>query len=237
MPNAFECQTAIGSRRPIWALRTAGTVALGKPSAAKRKGRRWDNRHHVTWCNDAQHPNGRDYFDRYRDKGDLPQIPRPSVRPVWTLECPNVEEDKHTYRVFNPATASFKEVIWMIDEKGKTLGGEDGVPHRTRTPRSSSDLKIQRSRETEWDKGHGVVYSRNNNKLQTNYRSYFDRWKDGDGPDTREPTWKLGVEKRVFLKNASEPSLRDRDLLRKERNWKGRLQHKISQVGGIITVE
>lgn len=175
----------------------------------------------MTFPNEFQHLNGRDYFDRYRDKGDLPQIPRPRVRPVWTLECPNVEEEKVTYRTFQPSTATWKEVIWMIDQNGKTLGGEEGMPRRTRSPRSNSDLKIQRDREKEWDKGHGVVYSKFNDKLQVNYRSYFDRWKDGDGPDTRETTWKLGVDKRVWLKSNSEPSLLDQAAMRKERRWKG----------------
>lgn len=175
----------------------------------------------MTWKNEYQHPNGRDYFDRYRDKGDLPKIPRPRVRPVWTLECANVEIDNPTYKVFDAKTATFKEVIWQADEKGKTLGGEIGAPRRTRSPRTGNDLKAQRSREKEWDRGHAMVYSRNNDGIQVNYRSYFDRWKDGDGPDTREPTWKLGVEKRVFLKSSSEPALLDQSSLRKERGWKG----------------
>lgn len=221
MPNHVEGTTPWSGSRPVWALRHAGIATLGRPSNAKRKGRTWDGRHHVTCKNDFQHPNGRDYFDRYRDRGDQTVVPRPRIRPVWTLECPNVEEDKLTYRVFEPKTASFKEVIWMVDENGKSLGGEEGVPKRTRSPRQNSDLKAQRSKEAEWERNHGVVYSRQNEVLQMNYRSYFDRWKDGDGPDTREPTWKLGVEKRVFLKSKSEPGLLDMVAMRKERNWKG----------------
>merc|ERR1712070_335047 len=109
--------------------------------------------------------------------------------------------------------------VWMVDTNGRALGGDDSAP-RTRTPRSSSDLKVQRSRESDWDKNHGNVYSRLNNGLQVNYRSYFDRWKDGDGRDgaeTREPTWKLGVEKRQWLKSSSsEPSLSDPYAMRRE---------------------
>jgi len=128
-----------------------------------------------------------------------------------------------TYKVFQPSTASFKDVVWMVDKDGKTLGGEDGVPRRTRTPRTGADLKAQRSREKEWEKSHGIVYSRINSDVQVNFRSYFERWKDGEGaaPGQREPTWKLGVEKRVWLKSNSEPSLLDRGALRRERNWKG----------------
>jgi len=221
MPNHVDGTTPWSGSRPVWALRTAGTVSLGKKSSAQRPGRTWDGRHHVTTFNDYCAPNGRDYFDRYRDKGDLPQIPRPRVRPVWTLECPNVESEEHTYRVFDPRTATHKDVVWQVDETGKTLGGDDGVPKRTRTPRTGADLKHQRSIEKEWDNNHGNVYSRFNGDLQVNYRSYFDRWKDGDGPDTRETTWKLGVEKRVWLKSNSEPCLKNRESIRKEKNWKG----------------
>merc|ERR1719446_443863 len=142
MPNSLEITTPWSGSRPAWALRATGSVPLGKPSAAKRKGRTWDDRHHVTWNNESQHPNGRGYFDRYRDKdrSETGECPRPRVRPVWTLECPNVEEMNHTYKIFVANQATFKDVVWKVDEKGKPLGGEDGVPARTRTPRSSSDL-------------------------------------------------------------------------------------------------
>lgn len=231
MPNHVQGSTPWEAGRPVWALKgNSGPYAtLGRPSAAQRKGRTWDTRHHKTFPNDFQHPNGRDYFDRYRDKGDLPQVPRQRLRPVWTLECPNVEANKHTYQVFDAATAQMKEKIWQIDESGKTLGGEEGAPRRTRTPRSGTDLKEQRSQEKEWDRGHGIVFSRANSGVQVNYRSYFDRWKEDEGSakpslgETRLPTWKLGVEKRVFLKTSnSEPALMDRDLLRKEKNFSTR---------------
>jgi len=210
----------------VWALQTSGkkivSASLGAPPGAKRTGRTWDDRHHQTWNNDSQHPNGRNYFDRYRDKGDAKDraVPACRVRPVWTLECPNVEANEHTYRVFDATTASHKDVIWMVDKNGKTLGGEEGQPPRTRTPRTGKDLKHQRGRESDFDKFHGIVYSRNNGHLQVNYRSYFDRWKDGDGPDTRETTWKLGIDKRVFLKSTSAPSLMDRKTMLLESKWR-----------------
>ncbi|CAE8598239.1 unnamed protein product [Polarella glacialis] len=73
----------------------------------------------------------------------------------------------------------------------------------------ASDLKSQRFREKEWNKKHAVVFSRNNDGLQSNVRSYFDRWKDDEGgTHEREPSWRLKIERKPLIaKSASEPFL------------------------------
>merc|ERR1740121_1379557 len=81
------------------------------------------------------------------------------------------------------------------------------MPKRTRSPRTSDDLKAQRAREAEWDRQHAVVYSRFNERYQQNVRSYFDRWKDDEGGNNeKEPTWRLQPERRspLLAKSASE---------------------------------
>jgi hypothetical protein len=143
------------------------------------------------------------------------------LRPVWNLECPNSEESKSTYRVFDAKTARYKEVVWKVNGEGDVLGEETSTTTRARTPRRSDDIKAQRKAEADWDKGHATVYSRFNDGLQSNYRSYFDRWKDADGADVREPTWKLGVERRVFLKSSSEPSVELQSSRQRELGWRG----------------
>mmetsp|Transcript_4228 Transcript_4228/g.6984 ORF Transcript_4228/g.6984 Transcript_4228/m.6984 type:complete len:217 (+) Transcript_4228:83-733(+) len=215
MPISADVGTPWVSTRPAWALR-----ADAKSVNAGKRRRRWDTRHHNTWMNDMEFPNGRSYFDRMRERGGRqPLGPRPPLRPVWNLDVS--PEEKDTFRVFDARTASFKEVSWKMDEEGSVLGHHDPTKLvRTRTPRSVSDLKDQRYRETDWNRGHGTVFSRFNKILHPNYRSYFDRWKDQDGPDVREPTWKLGHEIRNPLgRSSSEPV--ETSLARiRERAWK-----------------
>eukprot|EP00933_Yihiella_yeosuensis_P028009 TRINITY_DN2181_c1_g1_i7.p1 TRINITY_DN2181_c1_g1~~TRINITY_DN2181_c1_g1_i7.p1 ORF type:complete len:152 (+),score=37.62 TRINITY_DN2181_c1_g1_i7:189-644(+) len=78
---------------------------------------------------------------------------------------------------------------------------------KQRSPRRNDDLKVQRQKEQDWNKMHGNVFSKKNDVLQVNVRSYFDRWKeDQGGYCPREPSWKLPVERRPLIKkSASEP--------------------------------
>eukprot|EP00439_Symbiodinium_sp_Y106_P056123 s385_g7.t2 len=64
-----------------------------------------------------------------------------------------------------------------------------------------------KKRESGWDRKHTVLFSRDNDRLQVNMRSYFDRWKDvDDGTHEKEPTWRLRVERRPLIaKSASKP--------------------------------
>lgn len=75
------------------------------------------------------------------------------------------------------------------------------------TPHAPGDLAFQRKRESGWDRKHTVLFSRDNDRLQVNMRSYFDRWKDvDDGGHEKEPTWRLRVERKPLIaKSASEP--------------------------------
>lgn len=75
----------------------------------KRTRRKWDERHDVTWKNDSQALNTRDYFDRPVDKVDIPLMPRRRLRPTWVLDCPEAETSNQVYRVFDAMTASWKE--------------------------------------------------------------------------------------------------------------------------------
>jgi len=77
------------------------------------------------------------------------------------------------------------------------------------TPHAPGDLAFQRKRESGWDRKHTVLFSRDNDRLQVNMRSYFDRWKDvDDGSHEKEPTWRLRVERKPLIaKSASEPFL------------------------------
>lgn len=78
---------------------------------------------------------------------------------------------------------------------------------RQRTPRTNADLKAQRQLEKEWDKSHGVVYSRFNDRFQVNVRSYFDRWKEDEGRSyggDKDPTWRLHHERPSLAKSQSE---------------------------------
>lgn len=116
-----------------------------------------------------------------------------------------------------------QELGSQIDYEPPLMGGPSATRFvRTRTPRNVADLRNQRKKEKEWHGIHGTVFSRFNNILHPNYRSYFDRWKDADGPDVREPTWKLAVERRSPLaKSSSEPSSLSRHSMstRRERAW------------------
>merc|ERR1711957_446829 len=152
----------------------------------------WDERHQVQWKNDATMPNGRSYFDRYRDRGDKVFVPRLRVRPYWRLDVDPSPDDGHSWQVFDAKTASFTVRDGPNKEPTKVRTVSDGTKtKRPRTPRRNSDLKEQREREKLWDKQHACTYSRNNQVSQVNTRSYFDRWKDYDGPGTRDVTWRL----------------------------------------------
>jgi len=135
-------------------------------------------------------------------------VPRPRMRPVWNLEVPNVEKDQ--YKVFDHRTASFQDKKWKKNADGMDdteVSGKGIIAPKDRIPCSTSDLRAQRSWESEWNKEHPVVFSRFNQAIHVNYRSYFDRWKDHDGVDVRVPTWRLVDEKRRPLQSASEPVL------------------------------
>jgi len=251
-----------------WALRAEppGGKAKdkdGKDTAKPVKRKKWDERHEVTWKNDAQAPNTRCYFGRHVDRVDVPVVPRRRLRPTWVLDCPEVESPTQAYRIFDAMTASWKEQPqWTMPsvadmprnaelvkqatkgalaaEPSKSTGSlqprsPEGVQAakpqspeqsstflaaletarkknqasapKVRTPRKPPDLKTQRTREKEWDKKHGVVFSKDNQDMQSNVRSYFDRWKDFEsGVFEREPTWRLKIERKPLVaKSASEP--------------------------------
>jgi len=78
---------------------------------------------------------------------------------------------------------------------------------KVRTPRKPPDLQSQRQWEKTWDKKHGVVFSKDNQDVQVNCRSYFDRWKDFEsGIFEHETTWRLKIERKPLVaKSASEP--------------------------------
>lgn len=204
-----------------YALRAGPRPGAKDPVTGKRPPPRakWDDRHNVLFPNDASMPNGRSYFDRYRNRLDPPKEPGPKalVRPTWVLDEPEEKSDD-TYRVFDRRTASFQTVVWKkpaADPRAKKAPGrgrsrdskaKDKAPDpespakdcapdpKPRTPRTNFDLKIQREREKSFDTYHAVTYSRNNAALPCNYRSYFDRWKDTDGASVRKTTWRLAPE-------------------------------------------
>merc|ERR1719321_1239349 len=101
----------------------------------------------------------RDYFDRPRSRGDVKRMPRPRLPPLWVLD--NAE-------------------YW----KQLSAAGTHSVPDlssqavRHRPPARTSDLSLQRELEKSWNNQHHVVFSKDNQIVQKNYRSYFDRWKD-----------------------------------------------------------
>lgn len=207
-----------------------------------------------------QTPNMRDYFDRRVNKVDIPVCPRQRLRPVWVLDVPEQEPINQVYRIFDPATASWKvqkqwaykkeEVDYVIRQNealeeatAKAVAGLAGeTPHQldsteagkpkppARQPRQrprplppnySEDLKVQRTKESSWNKGHGVVFSRFNDEFQVNLRSYFDRWKDEGLSGPPELPWRLPVERKPLIAHsASDPLMETRGTLR-ERQWVG----------------
>lgn len=53
--------------------------------------------------------------------------------------------------------------------------------------------------------------SRDNDRLQVNMRSYFDRWKDVDGGDhERGPTWRLKIDRKPLIVKAKSESFMPR---------------------------
>lgn len=196
---------------------------------ARRK--RWNERHQVTWKNDYQNPNMRNYFGRRVEKPDIPVRPARRLRPTWVLDCPDEEQPSAPYRIFDSTNATFKEQWQWVQKQPDASSFPNGMPasatsgsiqssqsqstpskpKRTRSPRRPEDLKLQRAKEAEWDRQHAVVFSRFNDGYQINTRSYFDRWKDDEdkaGANEKEPTWKLVLERRNALaKSSSEPLL------------------------------
>eukprot|EP00913_Durusdinium_trenchii_P029156 g27332.t3 len=70
------------------------------------------------------------------------------------------------------------------------------------------DAGLNLRREGKWNRKHTILFSRDNDRLQVNMRSYFDRWKDVEGSShVREPTWRLRVERKpLIVKAKSEPN-------------------------------
>jgi len=186
-----------------------------KPKGARPK---WDARHQNDGKNDLQHMNMRNYFDRPVARPDLPIVPRPRLRPHWTLDIPKDPKAEGVYRVFDAREAKFKDQWQWIPATAdadatdtEVFGGSSAgatasrakksasAPHlqppKPRTPRAPEDLKKQRGHESNWNKHHGSVFSRFNGGNHPDFRSYFDRWKDdpsqlGKDGNNPLPTWK-----------------------------------------------
>jgi len=156
------------------------------------------------------------------------------------LDIPTKELD--TYRVFHAPTASWKDVQWkgfaLKETEVITPGAENSslreayemLPSgellpKSLTPRTGQHLEHVREKETEWDPHHDKVFSRYNDERQVDTRSYFDRWKDEDGPDHRSPTWRLREPRmRPLGQSSSQPQLqlRQSEPLRGKPDWNGR---------------
>mmetsp|Transcript_2406 Transcript_2406/g.5365 ORF Transcript_2406/g.5365 Transcript_2406/m.5365 type:complete len:236 (+) Transcript_2406:68-775(+) len=209
----------------LWALR-AGAESSGKDPKKQRPG--WDQRHQVTWQNDAQNVNMRSYFDRSIGRVDLPVCPRPKIRPTWSLDVPEEDKEFQVYRIFDAKNASWKEQAQWAPLK--LDGSAPQVPQpllhsgsmpsvvssqtKPRTPPIVVDLKMQRHKEKDWDRKHAVLFSKDNDSYQVNVRSYFDRWRDTENYGTvfsREPSWRLGFERKPLLvRSASESTASSR---------------------------
>lgn len=235
-----------------WALKAGDPPSKSEQTKPKRR-KKWNERHQITWANDAQAPNTRCYFGRHVDREDVPVVPRRRLRPTWVLDIPEVESSTQAYKVFDALTASWKEQpqwtmpdidqsmfmkVKQAESKRAQNSNKSGLqprypekqdaeeeepnvlltaaeaarklanqPPKVRTPRKPADLQQQREREKTWDKKHGVVFSKDNSHLQTNVRSYFDRWKDFEGGHhERAPTWRLAIDRKPLVsKCASEP--------------------------------
>eukprot|EP00930_Biecheleria_cincta_P004190 TRINITY_DN10508_c0_g1_i1.p1 TRINITY_DN10508_c0_g1~~TRINITY_DN10508_c0_g1_i1.p1 ORF type:complete len:293 (+),score=38.41 TRINITY_DN10508_c0_g1_i1:119-997(+) len=110
-----------------------GDFDVDPPNSKKKKRprKKWDERHEVTWKNDAQAPNTRDYFDRRVDRVDVPVMPRRRLRPTWVLDCPEVEAPNQVYRVFDAITASWKEQPQWAMPSLETLARSSSMSSRT----------------------------------------------------------------------------------------------------------
>mmetsp|Transcript_3286 Transcript_3286/g.4074 ORF Transcript_3286/g.4074 Transcript_3286/m.4074 type:complete len:254 (-) Transcript_3286:49-810(-) len=212
---------------------------VGNHERAKSHGRpQWDERHHLKWENDLSHPNGRNYFDRYRPRMDRPVYPRPRLRPVWVLDVPTKELDN--YRVFHAPTASWKDLQWKgfplkeaevqapapdqnLKDAYEMLPSGELLP-KSLTPRTGQHLEHVRDKEADWNSHHDMVFSRYNEERQPDTRSYFDRWKEEDGPEVRSPTWRLREPRlRPLGQSNSNPQLqlRHSEPVRGKPQWKG----------------
>lgn len=82
---------------------------------------------------------------------------------------------------------------------------------KVKTPSLPCDLPHQRRREGRWNHKHAILFSRDNDRLQVNMRSYFDRWKDVDGGDhERGPTWRLKIDRKPLIVKAKSESFMPR---------------------------
>eukprot|EP00405_Crypthecodinium_cohnii_P055793 CAMPEP_0206616726 /NCGR_PEP_ID=MMETSP0325_2-20121206/59177_1 /ASSEMBLY_ACC=CAM_ASM_000347 /TAXON_ID=2866 /ORGANISM="Crypthecodinium cohnii, Strain Seligo" /LENGTH=213 /DNA_ID=CAMNT_0054138505 /DNA_START=99 /DNA_END=737 /DNA_ORIENTATION=- len=205
MPQAT--QTPIIAKTPS-APGPAITYALCHPSdreSAKKPRAKWNGRHQLMWPNDALPQNTRSYFDRFVPHVDQPQFPRRRLRPTWLCEIPTKEANDGTYRIFDPATASWKEVTRFAylppPQKPKSNLKQPGsksrrsqstpalplpAPIKPKKPipaMSEADINLRAELEKSWNQSHHVVFSRFNDKFQANVRSYFDRWKEEEGGD------------------------------------------------------
>lgn len=198
------------------------------PSSEGQKRPKWDGRHHIVRQNDSCDPNTRCYFDRFVDRVKYPDcLPKTRLRPTFRLDCePEDAKNPKVYRTWDAWHARWKEQ-WQWAEAADAheqqfMGVAKGNRPKNRSPRRDPDLLVQRGREKEWDSKHHAVFSRANETLQVNYRSYFDRWKE-DYPAnpaaslTREPTWRLPLEKKPLIRRSGsepKPGMLDRDKQR-----------------------
>eukprot|EP00929_Paragymnodinium_shiwhaense_P111750 TRINITY_DN80038_c0_g1_i1.p1 TRINITY_DN80038_c0_g1~~TRINITY_DN80038_c0_g1_i1.p1 ORF type:complete len:265 (-),score=58.63 TRINITY_DN80038_c0_g1_i1:46-840(-) len=177
---------------------------------------RWDARHQLVWPNDMLAPNMRTYFDRPVKRVDVKPVPARRLRPYWRLDVPKDAAKDEVYRIFDAGQAVFKDQWQWVPLKevapaaAAAAGGEEEIqksasaptirPPKVRTPRRPADLKEQRSKESDWDRNHGQVFSRFNGLNHPNFRSYFDRWKENpggvNGVNNNDCSWRLGAEKR-----------------------------------------
>merc|ERR1719510_2411444 len=87
------------------------TLALRGPKDSLAPGarrQRWVDRHQLTWKNDVQHNNMRSYFDRHIDHVEVSKYPRQLLRPTWTVDVPEREEDDQVHRVYDHANGTFR---------------------------------------------------------------------------------------------------------------------------------
>lgn len=105
-----------------WALRAGDSPAKPDTGTKPKRRKKWNERHQITWANDAQAPNTRCYFGRHVDREDVPVVPRRRLRPTWVLDVPEVESSTQAYRIFDPLTASWKEQPqWTMPDMNQNM--------------------------------------------------------------------------------------------------------------------
>lgn len=233
-----------------FALRTGDATATGGPRRPK-----WDGRHHLVRQNDSCDPNTRCYFDRFVDRVQYPDcLPKVPLKPTFRLDCePEDGQKPRVHRTWDAWHARWVDQWqWAVHPDVPVAGSAAGTAEpqapgltraqrgpKTRSPRRDADLLVQREREKEWDSKHHAVFSRANDILQPNYRSYFDRWKE-DNPAhsnpvaARTPSWRLPLEKKPLLRNSSAPKAltlerdRQRYSLPGQQPWNGNFNSRPS---------